>query len=152
MVPIRNAHLRISPRAHPVSLPLQKAAVEEFRPLQLLVEEAGDLGLTAVRNLAAAHARRRQRLTLSQLRVLRPLITVEARQKLMPHLLPKDGVLDLKQLDREAARLVKDLWVDFHWSEENPKISPDVRMLLPDLHRPSAPALPCHTPLCIPAA
>ena len=113
--------------------PSQRGAEEEFRPLQLLVEENGDVGLQAIRNLTAAYKARRQKLSLNHLRVLlRPLITKESRRRLLPLLLPASGhTVDIKAAERESARLLKDLWTGFHWSDENPNISADVRMAPP---------------------
>jgi hypothetical protein len=126
------------PPLSPLVSAAQDKALEEWKPLQLLVEEGGDLGVRAVAALAAAWGQRGERLRLNHLRVLRPLITPKARAEILPLLLPQEGeTVSIKALDKEVQRVTHQLWVDFHWSAENPYIDATVRMLsrVPSLSR-----------------
>ena len=113
----------------PLPLLAQEKALDEWRPLQLLVEENLDLGIAAVANLAHAWWLRGDRLRIGHFRTLRPLVTPAARAAVLPLLLPKQGVVALKELDKAVERVTHGMWVDFHWSAENPNIDAAVRML-----------------------
>ena len=88
--------------------------------------------MLALSKLADAWGQKGERLKLGHLRVLRPLLTPEARAKALPLLLPtRPEKIDLKGLDAAVARIVHDMWVDWHWTAENKYIHSAVRMHLP---------------------
>ena len=69
----------------------------------MLVEEDGEQGVRAISALAAAFMAKGDRMSVSDLRLLRKLFNRELRAAALPLLLPKEGeVLDLKQLDKQS--------------------------------------------------
>jgi hypothetical protein len=105
----------------------------------VLVEEDGEQGVRAISALAAAFMAKGDRMSVSDLRLLRKLFTRELRAAALPLLLPKEGeVLDLKRLDKEVEELLKATWVDWHWEAAavhkptdpttRPPLDPAVRM------------------------
>ena len=54
--------------------------------------------------------------TLNGMRCLRGLLTPAARAALVPHMAAGKRMEDVR---RAAAALEKDMWVDFHWRDDN---------------------------------
>ena len=122
--------------------------MDEYRPVQLLVEEHAADGLQALVALSTMVAPKK--LTVTNLqpgpallpvsfcrqrgacpRSLRPLLTPDSRAAALPILLQQGRRLLLKEVERDIARINHEQWVSWHWQKDNPMIHSDIRMLPP---------------------
>ena len=85
------------------------------------MEDTGDQGVQGIRNLE-----RSMEVSHQVLRELRGLLTPAARRDVLPQMLDKN--VTRKSFEEAIRDAQKVMWVNFHWTKENPNINPACRM------------------------
>ena len=85
------------------------------------MEDTGDQGVQGIRNLE-----RSMEVSHQVLRELRGLLTPAARRDVLPRMLDKN--VTRKSFEEAIRDAQKVMWVNFHWTKENPNINPACRM------------------------
>ena len=98
--------------------------MKDWGHLLRFVEENGAAAVTGLRALED----RGEQVTLGGLRrSLRPLLTPEARRKLLPYLLSSSATM--RSLDAASLRVQKEMWLTWHWAPYNKYLHKEIRML-----------------------
>ena len=103
----------------------QETVRKDMAHLLRWVEECGQDAVEAVRNLE----RSKRDLGTTNLLCIRQMLTPASRKALLPVMLAPGA--RLPDVEREAAKLADEMWLEFHWSDANPAIHADVCMFPP---------------------
>ena len=99
----------------------QATAQKSYAPIQRLVEEQRELAIAGIRKLETGP----KPVTYSTLRNLRTLVTPTARAAIIP-ILTAPRRPQLQKLEEAILKACTEMWIDFHWSLDNPNLSAEV--------------------------